>query len=161
MGGKDENAGWLPPPLWNVFTKGCVRLWSLDSRPCISNILLFCLCLWVFFFPLSLCFLFIFYSFAAEFKSCSNCYSRSQLFHLLILLSLVAFFQRQKREKTWVRCKYWKLQCQKIGFILLFPQAALFTCFGVQISHYFSHTFIAAAPLFTLWLHTSFNCLSL
>lgn len=33
MGGKEENAGWLPPLLWNVFTKGWERLWSFGSSP--------------------------------------------------------------------------------------------------------------------------------
>lgn len=47
MGGTWENAGWLPPLLWNVFTKGYERLWSWDSRPCVSNILLLCFSVWV------------------------------------------------------------------------------------------------------------------
>lgn len=60
IGGTEENAGWLPPLLRNVFTKGCEKLWSLDSRPCISNILLLCLSLWVLCKHFSPRFLFVF-----------------------------------------------------------------------------------------------------
>lgn len=47
MGDREENAGWLPP------------LFSLDSRPIVSNILLFCLSLWVLCDNFSISFLFI------------------------------------------------------------------------------------------------------
>lgn len=79
MGGTEENAGWLPSLLWNVFTKGCEQLWSLDSRPCISNILLFCLSLWVLCKHFSPHFLFFFSLCCfSELKLCSQFYSFSQ-----------------------------------------------------------------------------------
>lgn len=72
IGGTEENAGWLPPLLRNVFTKGCEKLWSLDSRPCISNILLLCLSLWVLCKHFSPRFLFVFCFCCSGLKSSSR-----------------------------------------------------------------------------------------
>lgn len=131
MAGTEENAGWLPPLLWNVFTKGCARLWSLDSRPCISNILLFCLSLWVLCERFSPHFLFIFvFCCCSEWKSCSNFYSYSWLFHLLISCYLLLFVPLDNIEWSWIqnmlRMKIKIGNCSTLDFRVIF--SFLFFC---------------------------------
>ena len=96
IGGREENAGWLPSLLWNVFIKGSMRLWSLDSRPCISNSLLICLSLCVLCKHFSPHVLFIHLSCCcSNWKYSPNFYSYSQLLHVLILCYLLPFSTQQ------------------------------------------------------------------